>query len=376
MRRFPLVIALIAIVLYLHVPDRAIQCVASLIFITICVSFIYMRILSNAVTVQRLAREFRIARFERQELLLYLENRSFLPIALCYVADTPGTLSIAADDGRWVQSLRPRERIIARYQVLGNERGEYRVGPIHLTMHDPLGLFSLTREIDDYCTVMVRPARIGPGISLNEGIPQGSIVVRDPRYEDMTLYRSVRDYAPGDEMKRINWKSSARHGKLYTNEFESSLNCPTFVFLDLVGDHYPVKQRYAIAESVIERAAAIVRLASVERQHCGFASTGLVEEGPTDAPNPEMPEPAGPSPRVQPFVAAGPARGDYILDVLSKIRLSVDRPTDDASLLVRSLSTLPSGGRLYYAGPSRPDIPPGMGIRFVQIAEFAYEAVR
>lgn len=368
MRRLPLAVALVALVLYLHVPDRAIQCVASLVFITICVSFIYIRIISRAVTVRRLAREFRITRFERQELLLYLENRSFLPVALCYLADTPGTLSIAADDGRWIQSLRPRERIMARYQVLGNERGEYRVGPIHLTVHDPLGLFSLTKEIDDRCTVMVRPARIEPGISLDSGIPQGSIVVHDPRYEDMTLYRSVRDYAPGDEMKRINWKSSARHGKLFTNEFESSLNCPTFVFLDLEADHYPVKQRYAVAESVIERAAAIVGLASVERQHCGFASTGIVDGKPAES--------SETAPDVQPFIAAGPSRGDHILDVLSKIRLSVNCPNDGTSLLVRSLSTLPSGGRLYYAGPSRPDIPQGMSIRFVPVAEYVYEAVR
>lgn len=376
MRRLPLVIAFISLVLYLHVPDRAIQCVASLIFITICVSFIYIRVISSAVTVRRLAREFRITRFERQELLLYLENRSFLPVALCYLSDTPGTLSIAADDGRWIQSLRPRERIMARYQVLGNERGEYRVGPIHLTVHDPLGLFSITKEINDYCTVMVRPARIEPGISLDSGIPQGSIVVRDPRYEDMTLYRSVRDYAPGDEMKRINWKSSARHGKLFTNEFESSLNCPTFVFLDLEADHYPVKQRYAVAESVIERAAAIVSLASIERQHCGFASTGIVGESPTETANPAAEESAGTAPRAQPFVAAGPSRGDHILDVLSKIRLSGDHQSDGSSLLVRSLSTLPSGGRLYYTGPSRPDIPTGMRIRFVPVAEYVYEAVR
>ena len=169
-----------------------------------------------------------------------------------------------------------RETRTVRYTIVGNHRGEYTVGPLQIASSDPLGLFPFKKIIKDSCTVLVRPARVDAPLAFNSGIPQGSISVHDPRFEDVTLYRSVRDYVAGDELKRINWKSSARFGKLFTNEYQDSLNCPVFVYLSLSANDYPLHLRHSLAESAIEVAAALIERASLMKQQCGFASSGLV----------------------------------------------------------------------------------------------------
>ena len=255
-------LALALLVVFLFFPGKAVQFISAFALLAGFFSWAYSRVLESGFTATRSIHTLRVARFDRLELSVTIANDSFLPVASCFLADAPGELSIAAEDGRWLFAIRAHEARVLRYVIVGNHRGQYTVGPIQISSSDPLGLFPFKKTIKDNCAILVRPARVDASLSLNSGIPQGSISVRDSRFEDVTLYRSVRDYIAGDELKRINWKSSARFGKLFTNEYQDSLNCPVFVFLSLSINDYPLHLRHSLAESAIEVAAAIIELAS------------------------------------------------------------------------------------------------------------------
>jgi len=61
---------------------------------------------------------------------------------------------------------------------------------------------------------------------LRSGLPAGTLPTRDQVYEDITRYRSLREYVRGDDARRINWKVSARMAPwldLVVNVLEESL---------------------------------------------------------------------------------------------------------------------------------------------------------
>lgn len=386
------------LVAFLFFPGKAVRFVAAFILIAEGASFAYSKILQDGLTAARIVREMRVARHDRLELLVTFENGSFLPAPSCYVCDTPGPLSVSADDGRWLLALGAKSRTTLRYTVIGNERGEYSVGPLRVAASDPLGLFPFEKTIEDRCTILVRPARVNCALSLDSGIPQGTVTVRDPRFEDVTLYRSVRDYASGDELKRINWKSSARFGKLFTNEYQDTLSCPVFVFLDLAAENYPIHLRYTLVESLVETAAAIVERASFLRQQCGFASTGILpgdqvradaEHVTGDAPQDNAsfkadapgqkgaPDPNGAlipqGVSAGPFVRVGAGQDRCILDILAKIACAEGK-TGDGGLLSRARSLAPTGCRFFYVGPKPPEGGGGRFSAFRRLSEYVHEA--
>jgi len=348
--------ALVLLTVYLYVPDRAVQFLAALWLLTLPVSFIWSRLSSRALKVHRTVQDLRVARGEQLELVLIVENRSLLPISFCAVSDTPGILSFAADSGRFLVSLHPREVRTLRYTVTGIRRGAFVVGPVRLNGADPLSLFPFQRVISDEVSVLVRPARIPLSPPVNRGLPQGHITLRDPRYEDTSMYRSIRNYRAGDELRRINWKASARLGELFTNEYLDTLSCPVFIFLDLQPASCPERQRHAHYETAIESAAALVSHMAQLRQDTGFASTGYLGDSGT-----------------HPFISCAAHQSEAILDILAAIIPAATDAPDAADLFLRARSVVPSGGRLYLVTPV---LSPGMkemSIAFKSIEEHVYE---
>ncbi|HOT62135.1 MAG TPA: DUF58 domain-containing protein [Treponemataceae bacterium] len=341
----------------LALPGKAPQFLAALGLFTILASWAWSASLRAGLSASRPVVALRVARFETLELSVLVENRSRLSAHLCVVSDAPGSLGVSAEDGRWALALPPRGSASLSYAVKGVKRGAFCVGPIRISCADPLGLFPFVKEIDVPCSVLILPARVRSRFDLERGVPQGAVRVRDPRYEDVTLFRSVRDYLPGDELRRVNWKASARLGGLYTNEFESSLTSPVFVFLNLRASDYPSDRRRERAEDAIELAAAFLSRAASLGQRCGLASNGATdgEAGVVFAP-------------------VGSAQEEAILDMLARIELA-EGPVPPG-LFERSLALLPTGARFILVGPEPAEAREARGFRAVAMGEGFYEVVR
>ncbi len=316
----------------------------------------YSRHCQASFTARRTVSSLRVPRNDRLELVILASNRSRLPLYSCFFGDTPGMLSVGADDARWLLTLPPESTVALRYTIAGSSRGDFGIGPFRFRGGDPLGLFPFDTRIDDRAEVLVLPARIDVDLRFDRGVPQGEIAARDLRYEDVTLCRSIRDYRAGDELKRINWKATARLGRLYTNEYLNTLNGPLMVFCDLSAGRYPLRLRRDQAERVIETAAALVNLAAEKRQECGFASTGTG----------------------RPFLKSGSAKAPTVLDCLARMDMAAERDGDteiDRAFLARAIASTPVGGRCLYVGPDRPDIL-AEGRVFEKAAEYVYEYKR
>lgn len=63
--------------------------------------------------------------------------------------------------------------------------------------------------------------------------PLGAIRTRNHIFHDPILTMGVREYQPGDSLKSIHWKSTARSGQIQTKIFEPTTTIDLGIFLDV-----------------------------------------------------------------------------------------------------------------------------------------------
>jgi uncharacterized protein (DUF58 family) len=105
------------------------------------------------------------------------------------------------------------------YDLTFAKRGQWTLGPYATKRTSPFGLWSVGLTDDETLNVTVWPS-VAP-VSLfhppsdREG-PSGGHVFLQPRPDNTTL----RAYAPGDDLRRIHWKSTAKRGELVSRAEE------------------------------------------------------------------------------------------------------------------------------------------------------------
>jgi uncharacterized protein (DUF58 family) len=101
--------------------------------------------------------------------------------------------------------------------------GALRRGPVGarswlVESSDPLGLFRSRRSSPDAEIALVLPRFMS--LSRRPEVRELEASVAAPRAGSGTELFGVREYRPGDALRRIHWRSSARHGELVVREYE------------------------------------------------------------------------------------------------------------------------------------------------------------
>jgi uncharacterized protein (DUF58 family) len=130
--------------------------------------------------------------------------------------------------------LRPHESIERLQAWKLNRRGRYQLPPARVASTDPLSLFNepLSSGIAQEITVLphiVRLERLGfiGGSAARLQAPQHASVVADA-----LDFHGVRPYQPGEPIRRVHWKSTARTGQLQVVEWEENVARDLAIFLD------------------------------------------------------------------------------------------------------------------------------------------------
>jgi len=112
-------------------------------------------------------------------------------------------------------------------------RGAFPLGPTTLTSGDPFGLFRARRQFPAQESLIVLPMIFEiPRFHSPPGLLPGGQVIRH-KASDVTPHSAgVREYMPGDPMKRIHWPTSVRRRQLMVKEFEQDPQAEIWLFLD------------------------------------------------------------------------------------------------------------------------------------------------
>jgi uncharacterized protein (DUF58 family) len=186
------------------------------------------------------------------------------------------------------------QRVKRRFPMRCEQRGAYVFGPTIIRSGDLFGFFRRDKHIDNLDYLLVYP-RLVPLEKL--GIPSqqlfGDIRLKHHLFQDPVLTAGVREYQPGDSLKRIHWKSTARLGRLQTKVYEPTTTVDISVFLDvrtlrapLWGSNYQLQELGIIAAASISQHAleAGFRVGLYANQVTRF-SLGMVMVPPSQHPD-------------------------------------------------------------------------------------------
>lgn len=125
------------------------------------------------------------------------------------------------------------------YRVRLLQRGRYKFGPVLVSSRFPFGLGERGRFFEEHSEVLVHPqiGEISP--AWWQSVIGQDRVIDQSRANRGLLddeFRQIREYRPGDAIRRIHWRTSARADELMVREFEENRDEDAALLVDLCGD--------------------------------------------------------------------------------------------------------------------------------------------
>jgi uncharacterized protein (DUF58 family) len=203
---------------------------------------------------------------------LLITNKSRLSVVWIEIIDESDRL---AEPVRLVTDIEPH---ITRRRTLNHafkQRGVYRLGPTCIRTSDPLGIYTLTMRDSHVNTILVTPPQL-PLAQLS--IPPGG-QADNKQHTRQTLAQQVsadgvRDYVPGDSLRRIQWHTSAHRDTLMVRQLEAAASEDWWIFADLDSSVQSGSGLYSTMELVIVLAASLVTRGLKEHHRVGLTLAG------------------------------------------------------------------------------------------------------
>jgi uncharacterized protein (DUF58 family) len=197
-------------------------------------------LLLAAVALPRMASPLRLERrvvhkfvSRGEDVVVVLHVEATRPVPALRVVDHLGGVEVSLPLPR----IHPGRPLDVTYRIQAIRRGVHIIGPLREERGDRLGLAVRTIDHDVTEEVWVHPVlhklvRTGPGTHLRLEQRAASAPTDDPLAE----FRTLREYVPGDDPRRIHWASSARIGNLVVRD-QTELRRPTrYVVLETIDD--------------------------------------------------------------------------------------------------------------------------------------------
>src|SRR3989442_3857109 len=146
----------------------------------------------------------------------------------------PRELAVVRGTNHAVVSLEKGADVSLTYTVRSAVKGDFRIGPVRVRSLDPLVLGAedavvrldarlvVAPAMEDLRRAKLGPRRTRPWFGQVPSRPIGA----------GTDFWGVRGAVAGDEVRRINWKASARLDRLFTNEYEGGRSGDVVIVVD------------------------------------------------------------------------------------------------------------------------------------------------
>ena len=214
---------------------------------------------------------------ERVDVELRLENTSMFPKCLLRVDEElpPGLEGDPRDPPGAVVPMLWGDPAIHRYPITARRRGMYQLAPVVTTALDTFALFHAKGQQGAGNEVVVYPRRVPLQAHGLHGPSFDGVVKRRRPVPSGTDFRGTREYLPGDDLRRVHWKSTARRGKPIVVEFEEPATLDMVIVLDLAPEVIYGTPGDDTFESMITLAAS---LAEHELEHGNAVALVMVPQ--------------------------------------------------------------------------------------------------
>ena len=178
--------------------------------------------------------------------------------------------------------LGPGQAASAAYRVPTSRRGLIRTGPLRALTRDVLGLTERTTTLAGTDEVLIVPHTVSlPFPSIGSSGRLGQHLRMKSWGQTGSEFHSLREYQRGDDIRRINWKASARATSLIVREtaLEGIRRCT--IVLDTTASEYTVGS----FEQAVVAAASITASSAHAGVNTRFTTNQVDLRGPDVAAN-------------------------------------------------------------------------------------------
>ncbi|WP_337002587.1 MULTISPECIES: DUF58 domain-containing protein [unclassified Microbacterium] len=148
-----------------------------------------------------------------------------------------------------IQRLAPGEEAEELFAIPTQKRAVVKVGPVSVVRGDPLGLFERAHQRDDPVDLFVHPRTVlFDGQSLGylrdlEGLPAADLS------RDDVSFHALLEYQPGDDLRHVHWRSTARTGTMMVRQYEETRRSHFVIALSRSGAEYAAADDFELAIS-------------------------------------------------------------------------------------------------------------------------------
>ena len=131
--------------------------------------------------------------------------------------------------------MAPKQEVKQTYTLKSFQRGSFSFGAVFYRITGPLGLIQRQAKIDLPQPVMVLPDMTGEGsrdlqLALAGAMQTGRR--QSPRRGEGREFESLREHQRDDDFRHIDWKATAKRGKLISRQYETERDQRLMILLD------------------------------------------------------------------------------------------------------------------------------------------------
>ncbi|WP_127588729.1 DUF58 domain-containing protein [Paenibacillus koleovorans] len=205
-------------------------------------------------------------------------------------------------------SLMPYSSVTRKHRIRATKRGCYDLSTMSLTCGDIFGMSKTTKTLRLDARLLVYPRLVPIGdIPLPSHSWQGDVTVRRWILDDPFIIQGAREYRYGDPLNAVNWKATARSGRLqvHQRDFTSDHRLMIYLNFELSEQMWSQVSDPELVEQGLRFAASLAADAIRRGIPTGFGCNS----GTIDAPKEMV--------RVEP--GSGASHTELLLDTMAKV---------------------------------------------------------
>jgi uncharacterized protein (DUF58 family) len=166
---------------------------------------------------------------------VYIKNNHHYPFTAVIIDEVPVQFQVR--NFRMTLYLKPGEEKVLKYLLRPTHRGEYAFGKTHVYVKNRLGLLSRRCEFHgDPVKVPVYPSFLNirkfEFLAISNRLTEAGIK-RVRKLGQHSEFDQIREYVNGDDIRTVNWKATAKKGKLMTNQYQDERSQQVYNLIDM-----------------------------------------------------------------------------------------------------------------------------------------------
>lgn len=240
----------------------------------------------RGVTYERRLGATRATVGEEIDLELTVRNRKVLPLPWLEVEDlvtgdarvAGRRLDPAEQPGfailRTTWTLGWYQRVTRQLRIVAERRGVYDFGTVRLRVADLFAPDTVSTESASPLRYRVVPRSVPVRATAPLSETLGTARVPRGLFEDPALFAGIRPYQPGDPLRRVHWKQTARLGRPVSKRFDPAQERDAVIVLDaqtISGAYWVMHYDDEIVEALCVAAMSLARSLIGAGVACGLA---------------------------------------------------------------------------------------------------------